>query len=443
MLQKEKSLKKNFIQYVIPSVIAQWVFALYTMVDGMFVARGVGETALAAVNISLPFVNFLFAVSIMFAVGTSTIVSIAFGQKDQKTVNEAYTQNMMTIGIVSLLFIVVILLNANPIAKMLGATENTMNYVVTYISTVAAFSPCFIFSYYFEILIKADGKPKMATVMITLGAITNCILDYVFVFVIPWGVFGAAFATGLSQLVVTIGFAFYFFGKKSRFHFTKFTFSFKRLTRTMRLGLASGITDFSAGIMVFMFNHAILTFLNEGAIVSYTIVAYVNTLLVMSLTGVAQGMQPLVSYMYGRREIGNTKKLLKYGLKAQVLITLVIGLVGVIFTPAIVGIYISSENQALREYSVQVFRTFSVSFLLVGFNVVVSGWLTAVEKPLPSMIISLGRGLVFILLGLWIATTLWGGAGIWWVPTISEGICLIASVLLLQKTLKGEKFKTL
>ena len=101
------SLKKNFWRFVWPSVVAQWIFALYTMVDGMFVARGVSESALAAVNIVSPFVNFLFSVSILFAVGTSTIVAIYLGQGKHLEANQANTQNLIVSAAVSLLITVV------------------------------------------------------------------------------------------------------------------------------------------------------------------------------------------------------------------------------------------------------------------------------------------------------------------------------------------------
>ena len=133
------SLKKNFWRFVWPSVVAQWIFALYTMVDGMFVARGVSESALAAVNIVSPFVNFLFSVSILFAVGTSTIVAIYLGQGKHLEANQANTQNLIVSAAVSLLITVVMWLGVNPAVRFLGATEATMEYARHYILSIL---PC-------------------------------------------------------------------------------------------------------------------------------------------------------------------------------------------------------------------------------------------------------------------------------------------------------------
>ena len=134
------SLKKNFWRFIWPSVIAQWIFALYTMVDGMFVARGVSEVALSAVNIASPFVNFLFSVSILFAVGASTIVAIYLGQGNHEDANQVYTQNMIVLSVLSFLIMGVVLWRLDDIAAFLGATEVTMDYVKTYLLSVAPFT---------------------------------------------------------------------------------------------------------------------------------------------------------------------------------------------------------------------------------------------------------------------------------------------------------------
>ena len=199
-----KSLKRDFFKFIMPSVVSQWVFALYTMVDGMFVARGVSETALAAVNISSPFVTAMFAMSLMFAVGTSTIVALLFGEKKIQEAREVFSQNMIVLSILSLILTALVLLNLESLARFLGATEHTLPYVKGYIGTIAPFAICFILSYTFEILISTDGYPAMATMIVSVGVVLNCILDYLLVMVLHRGVEGAAFATAFSQAVVII-----------------------------------------------------------------------------------------------------------------------------------------------------------------------------------------------------------------------------------------------
>ena len=140
------SLKKSFWRFVWPSVLAQWIFALYTMVDGMFVARGVSEVALSAVNIASPFVNFLFSVSILFAVGTSTIVAIFLGQGKHREANQANTQNLAVSGLIALMIMAAVWLCLDPLVMFLGATESTVGYVRQYILSILPFTWFFISS---------------------------------------------------------------------------------------------------------------------------------------------------------------------------------------------------------------------------------------------------------------------------------------------------------
>lgn len=121
-----KSLKSDFLRFIIPSIIAQWVFSLYTMVDGIFVARGVSEVALTAVNISMPFTTGLFSISILFAVGNSTIVAILLGQGEKERANEVFTQNVVLLCTLSVLITILVIVFLEPFARFLGATDNIL-----------------------------------------------------------------------------------------------------------------------------------------------------------------------------------------------------------------------------------------------------------------------------------------------------------------------------
>ncbi len=432
-----KSLKHDFFKFILPAVASQWVFALYTMVDGMFVARGVSETALAAVNIASPFVTGMFALSLTFAVGTSTIVALLFGQKKIKEAREVFSQNMTVLTAVSLLITVGVLGGITGFGKFLGATETTLPYVKEYISTIAPFAVCFILSYSFEILISTDGYPALATVIVSLGVILNCILDYLFVFVLHKGVSGAAFATGISQTVVIVFYLKHFLGKKGTIKFCRYPFRPVLILREMRNGFPSGITELSAGIITFVFNQAIIRYLNEDAIVSYSIIAYINAIVIMSMVGVAQGCQPLVSYYYGKGEKEKCRRLLRYELCTVAAASVLAVGVCCFLADKIVGIFISANLIELRKYSAQVFRVFILSFLLAGYNVAAAGYFTAIEKPGTAVVISLGRGLVMLIISMVILTALFGGKGIWWAAALSEALCLVVSVLLLKRERTG------
>ena len=229
-----KSLKSDFLRFIIPSIIAQWVFSLYTMVDGIFVARGVSEVALTAVNISMPFTTGLFSISILFAVGNSTIVAILLGQGEKERANEVFTQNVVLLCTLSVLITILVIVFLEPFARFLGATDNILSYAKTYIGTIAPFSMVYILSYSFETLIKTDGYPKLATIYATSGSVLNCILDYILVMVLQKGVWGAAFATGISQAAVILLYLWHFLGPKGTIRFSKFHLMPSEIWRQIR-----------------------------------------------------------------------------------------------------------------------------------------------------------------------------------------------------------------
>lgn len=430
---KGMSLKKAFWRFVWPSVAAQWIFALYTMVDGMFVARGVSEIALSAVNIASPFVNFLFSVSILFAVGTSTIVAIYLGQGKNREANQANTQNMVVSGVISLVIMAVVWLFLDPLVVFLGAAESAAVYVRHYILSILPFTWFFISSYTFETLVKTDGFPRFATIAVAMGAVINCILDYLFVMVFHWGVPGAGVATGISQMIPVFLYLKHFLGPKATIRFARPVWSFGQFWRVVKTGLSSGLTELSAGFTVFIFNHAILRFIGEQGIVSYTIIAYVNTIVVMSMAGIAQGIQPLISFYYGKGEHPVCGRLLRYSVAASVAAAAAAFAAAMAGADWLAGLFISEKLESLRVYSAAVFRLFSLSFLVLGFNIVGAGYFTAIERPRESLIISLGRGMVVMAAALAGCIMMAGGGGIWLAPVVSESICLLVTLVLVYR----------
>ncbi|MDU2682329.1 MAG: MATE family efflux transporter [Clostridium sp.] len=427
------SLKKQFFKYLVPSVTAMWIFSLYTMIDGIFVSRGVGETALAAVNIAMPFVNFIFAISMLFSTGASTIISIYIGKNNIKKANEIFSFNLFCMLTISLLITLLCLLNIDRISLFLGATENTFDLVKDYLKIIISFNGFFIISYCLEVLTKADGYPYLAIVGMIISALTNIILDFLFVIVLDFGIKGAAYATIISQGVSFIFFLSHFMSKKSKLTLTKFEFKVKYLKRILSIGFPDAITELTSGIVILLFNQTILRYIGESGIVTYSIICYVGTLVIMTMIAITQGMQPLCSYYYGKEEFKTIKKLIKMGLKAVSISSIAIFIICIVFAKEIVYIFIKDSSSHLFTYSISAFRLFSSSFLVLGFNVLVSGYFASIEEAFKATIISISRGLIFISLALFSLSFYFGDTGIWIATLISELICLLLSSYLLLK----------
>lgn len=425
----KSDVKRKFFSYALPSVAAMWVYTIYTMVDGMFVARGVGTTALAAVNIAMPFINTAFALGILFAVGASTRASIYKGQGNHERANQIFTTSAVTVFVLAWIVVIIAQLNLERLALMLGATDATLEYVKDYLRIIILFVPCYMTSYNLEVLIKADGFPKKAIMTTSAGAVTNIVLDWLFVIVFHWGIEGAAIATGLSQLMTFSIFLAHFLSKKSYFSFVKIKWHIKEVLGFAKLGIADSVTEFSVGVIIFLFNNVLIRVSGDDGVVIYTVIAYVSQLILMTMMGINQGMQPLVSYHHGREETRIHRYILRIALLSAGIASIAAFAIGVLYPNPIVAVFIDPDlNMALYLDGVTAFKLFSFSFLPLGVVIILAGYFTALEKNRPAMTISISRGLVFITVCLLVMAALFGETGIWLSMAVSETLALILAL---------------
>ena len=206
--------------------------------------------------------------------------------------------------------------------------------------------------------------------------------------------------------------------------------------RLLPIGVADGATELCNGLMIFLFNRTILRCIGQDGLVSYTIIAYINTLILNIMLGVSQGSQPLVSYHYGQRDRKGCRRLLQYGLVTLAGMTVLCFGAVQLFAPQIVHIFLGDDNAALSDVSVGALRRYGLCYLLVGFNVLMGGFLTAVEQPKAAISISVGRGLAFQAGALLLLAASVGGTGIWFAPVISEALCAVMAVWFLRRFLR-------
>ena len=427
------SIGKQFLKYAIPSVVSMWVFSIYTMVDGIFVSNGVSELALAAVNISIPFINVLFGLALWFTVGTSTLVSVARGRGDNDEANRIFSLNFYVLAGIAVAITLIGLFNLKSIAKFLGANDETMGYVTSYLGIIILFSIFYILSYCLEVLVKTDGFPVLATVCMCLGAVSNIGLDYLFVIKFNWGIDGAAWATGIAQVTSFVIFFVHFMGKKSNLHFVRVKPDFSIYKEIIPLGLPDCIMEVSSGVTVFIYNIVLVRLIGNSGVVIYTIISYIFNLVLMTMAGISQGIQPLISFALGENNKKNIKKLYKMGVFSAFVSGVVLFFVFRLFSRGIINIFISGESEELIAYAVKALKIFSYCFLIMGLNVITLGFFTAVEKPKYSFIISSLRGFILIPVGIALAVLVGGKNMVWLGVAVSESICAIFTLILKHK----------
>ena len=466
-LQAKQSIKSRFIQYVLPSVAAMWVYTIYTMADGIFVARGVGEQALAAVNLCMPMINGAFSMGILFAVGASTRASICKGRGDTQESNRVFTIGAVTVAAIGLLTALTATLLLPQLARLLGADAETLPYVKGYLGIIVLFLPFYMTSYYLEVLAKADGFPKLAIKTSIAGALTNIVLDAIFVLLFHWGIEGAAVATGLSQAMTFSIYLRHFLARtplrkaavsaangtaadvplstpaaaNPGFTFVRVRWKPQAVVRFAKLGLADCVTELSIGLCIFVFNRTLLAVSGSEGVVIYTVISYFGQLVLMTMMGINQGSQPLISYYYGRGKSDFCSYIFRLALCCAGVCAIVAFVIGFFCPAPIVNIYIDhGTNPELYARGIRAFRLYAPAFLPLGIVIPMMGYFTSLELPKQAMSISLGRGMLFAICALLLLAFLFGEPGIWISAVVSETCTLILALLLYRHDRKSSRF---
>lgn len=430
-MKEKNSLIRTILRYSIPSVISMWMFTIYTMVDGIFIGKYVGPLGLAGVNITMPLINFTFAVGIMIAVGSSTMIAIHFGEGDWTAGNKIFTTATLSLATFEIILSVLITIFIEPIIHFLGGSGVLFPYVKDYMSVVILFCTCYMVGYALEIYIKVDGNPVYPAICVMTGGIVNIFLDYLFVAVYPYGIKGAAFATGMSQLTSTSMLLFYILFKTKKIKFIKLKYSFKDLLKISKIGFAEFLAEVSTGIAIFIFNIVLIKELGEKGVSAFGIIGYISSFVVMTMIGFSQGIQPIVSFNLGAKKYTNVIKTLKISL--LMIITTGIVFYGSIniFSEKIISTFLNDiETFKMTKYALAVY---SFAYIINGLNIVTAGYFTAVKKVKISTTITILRGVILIGIFLIVLPRLFGTVGIWWSVPAAELVTLISSIYFIKK----------
>ncbi len=318
-----------------------------------------------------------------------------------------------------------------PVINFLGGGGNLYPYVKDYLSVIILFCVCYMTGYALEIYIKVDGNPVYPTLCVITGGVVNILLDYIFVVIFHWGIKGAAFATGLSQVTTTSLLFYYIFFRTKRIKFVKIKYSLLNLLKIMKVGFAEFLAEVSTGISIFVFNLVILKNLGEKGVSAFGIIGYISSFITMTMIGFNQGVQPILSFNLGAKEHKKIFEIIKNSF-------FILGVLGIffytlinIFSANIVSIFLNDVEDI--NLTKKALTTYSFAYLICGFNIFSAGYFTAVDMVKISTIITMLRGILLLVLFILILPMFLGTTGIWITMFVTEGITLIFSYIFMKK----------
>ncbi|MEF9992753.1 MAG: MATE family efflux transporter [Romboutsia sp.] len=425
------NIDKIFLKYLINSVLGMLVVSFYILVDTMFVGRGVGSDGLAALNICLPAFNILNSIGLLFGMGGATALSISVGKNDILESRRIFTQTILLAVVTGIIISISGVGFTKEIGYMLGATEESIYLVNEYLSGMLFMGFSYILVHTVASFIRNDNRPRLVMVATVSSGIINIILDYIFIFHLNLGIKGAALATSISSFLNLLILCSHFRSKKSTLKLIKFNPRVSRLVRILSNGMPSFIIEISSGIVIYTFNIAILTIIGKIGVSAYSIIANVALVCASIFTGIAQAIQPIISINYGAQQYERVEIVKKRALKYAFTIGLIFYLMGILFPTQIVSIF-TLEKGEIVDITINGMMYYFLAFLIMGSNIVLGSYYQSIEYTITSNIISLGRGIIFLIGSLMILPKIFGVNGIWISVVFAEAMTLICIYTYIQ-----------
>ncbi|GGG15517.1 MATE family efflux transporter [Lysinibacillus alkalisoli] len=413
-----------FLHYLIPSMIGMLLMAINILVDGLFVSHGVGDRALAGVNIAVPIYSILLSISLWIGMGGATLYSIHMGANESNKANAIFTQAIaLAIGIVTII-IGLSLLFERQLAYFFGANDSIYPYVHDYLHLILWFGLVFILENILSIFVRNDGNPLLSTIALVATAVFNIIFNYIFIFHFGWGVKGAAIATIIATFLGILILLVHFFLPKSHLRFTKFTWSNAMMIRIMQIGLPSFIIEGSAAIIVIAYNITFSHFAGEVGITSYAVINYIHAVSLMLFIGVGAALQPITSYHYGAKLFARLHRFVRIGVLTGFIIGVLSFVIGVVANGWIIAMFGIDDPDVIAFTKDGIVLFFS-GYLFLGVNMVFAEFYQSVEKTKLATIIIMARSLVLFLPLLYVLPRYFGNHAIWLAFPIAEGLTMI------------------
>lgn len=431
---------KLLAKYSIPAVIAMIVNAIYNVVDRIFIGNLVGEEALAGLTVVFPIMMITFAFANLIGIGGSSILSIKLGENNVSEANHVFG-NTISYGILmTVITLLTIKVNLLDLLNIFGASGNVLKYSHSYMSIILF---GFIFqmtSFILSCSVRSEGKPVLSMVAMIASALTNIVLDYIFIYFMDMGVEGAAFATIIGQFVGLIILARFYFSGKSQIKVKGLDFipDLRLLRKIVSIGFATFISTLGTSIALSFINIGLGKYGGTAAVTSMGAINSLYTFFIMPIMGITQGMQPIIGYNYGYNDMDRVKKTLKYALMVGVIFSTFVFIILELFPEYFVGMFLTKGSSTI-PVAVTGLRIFIAMLPLLSINFMGVAYFQSTAQSTISMVLGMLRQFIILIPLIIILPSHFGLTGVWIATPISDCIAIIIVSITLTKNTKANK----
>lgn len=437
---KARALSKLLIKFSAPAVAGMFVNALYNIISRVYVGQDMGADGLAGITILFPLGLLYMGFSALIGVGSNALFSIRLGEKRTEEARLILGNGFVMLTAVCAALTLLSYCWLDPLLRFLGADGSVLPYARDYAQVVLPGYFLFGIGLGMNNFIRSAGKPKTAMATQFIGAFINLALGPIFIFLLGWGIKGAAAATVCGQ-VVSFAWVMYFFVAGNtlyRLHPSYFRLKKYIVWGCMAVGFSQFAFQIASSTLNVILNHSLLKYGGNLAISAVGIAVSVNTIVMMPMIGLSQGAQPLIGYNHGARKFNTSIQTLKMAIRWGIVITSV-GFIGIeVFSRPIATIF-NAQDLALVELSTRVIRILNILLPIVPLQVLATSFFQAINNPLKAAFLSLSRQVLFVIPLVLILPLFMGLDGIFWAPAVADALATVLAVYLLKKYFNKHK----
>lgn len=424
------------LKFSAPAAISLLVTAVYNIVDRIFVGNFNGTSALAGLSVCFPLSYMMMAFALMCSAGGSTFFSLFSGQDEPDKMNKSFGNAFVLVCVFEIALSVLLLLFPNSFLKLFGVTETSYHFAIFYYRIVALGCLFQGLSQLFCDFVRVSGKPILGMCVTGIGAVTNIILDAVFIIIFDWGVAGAAAATVIGQIFSTLFGAYLVFGSRTLVCVSKqiFRLDKKLCIQIISCGFAFWVAQMAMGFISLVYNSQLGKYNGDAAISVYAVVSSIMTFVIMPASGISQGIQPIIGNNYGSGNYKRVMETLYQAILFSVSITCIIWLAVLFFPRQILAAFGGTEE--MFQIGVTGLRINFCITPVLGFVMLATTFFQSINRPTPSIVITVLRQVVFLVPFLYIFSAFWDVNGIFFAQPISDMLATLLSLNLVWKEKK-------
>lgn len=405
--------------------------SFYIVADTFFIAQVLGADGLAALNFAIPIVNVVNGLGLMLGMGAGIKYMIYSSQSDVGRATDTLNKAMKLSLVMGLLGVVVGVFAPESIARILGASGSVLGMTTTYIRYIFIFTPAFMIKHILVCVVRNEGRPGLGMLSMVVASLANIVLDYVFMYPLKWGMYGAVIATCIAPLI-SIAITLPFISKRREiFKKGESLPSAEIVLGIFSAGFPSLVAELSSGVVIVVFNILVLGLTSNVGVAAYGIIANLSLIVIAIYTGIAQGVQPLFSKNYGLGRRRDLRKIIWLSMISILALSAVV--YGIVYFAAeeLTLIFNSENNMTLQEIAVKGLRIYFTGCIFAGLNILASVYFPSVDNPKPGHLVSILRGMVIIIPAAVMLSNAIGVVGVWASFPITEFIVSLVVIVIL------------